>query len=206
MAFPGTNRRRRTDTKPLSLVVVTSYCKIRTGKLQTAEVGLDITGGLWLYRPSTHKTAHHGHERLTDLGPGAQEVIKPFLSAKRGIDAFLFRPAKGMAERNTERRRKRKTPMTPSQARRKRKRNPRKKAGERYTTASYGKAIAAACNKAGVSHWTTHQLRHTFATSIRREYGLETARAMLGRRSMVITQTYAELDRTKVAHVVAKVG
>ena len=34
---------------------------------------LDVAGPIWFYRPSTHKTAHHGHER-GDLhrpeGPG----------------------------------------------------------------------------------------------------------------------------------------
>ena len=96
--------------------------------------------------------------------------------------------------------------MTLSQARRKRRRNPKRKPGDHYTTASYGRAIGAACKKAGVPHWTTHQLRHSFATRIRKQYGLETARAMLGHRSIVVTEIYAELDRTKVAHVVARVG
>ncbi|NQT19264.1 MAG: tyrosine-type recombinase/integrase, partial [Planctomycetes bacterium] len=163
---------------------------------------LDVTGDLWFYRPSTHKTAHHGHERLVDLGPRAQAIIRPFLKAD--FAAYLFSPADAAAECNAERRRRRQTPMTPSQARRKRRRNPKRKPGDHYTTASYGRAIGAACKRGGVPHWTTHQLRHSFATRIRKQYGLETARAMLGHRSIVVTEIYAELDRTKVARVVAR--
>jgi len=40
---------------------------------------LDVSGEVWLYRPSSHKTAHYGHERIIDLGPKAQAVVKSFL-------------------------------------------------------------------------------------------------------------------------------
>ena len=42
--------------------------------------------------------------------------------------------------------------------------------------------------------WHPHQLRHNAATRYRKERGLDAARAILGHRSLAITQVYAELD------------
>src|SRR5713226_8988671 len=32
-------------------------------------IDLDTSGKVWLYRPSTHKTAHRGHSRVISIGP-----------------------------------------------------------------------------------------------------------------------------------------
>jgi len=56
------------------------------------------------------------------------------------------------------------------------------------------------------NRWHPHQLRHTAATVIRREYGLDAARAVLGHRSPVVTEIYAELDHAKAEQVMAQVG
>lgn len=40
-------------------------------------------------------------------------------------------------------------------------------------------------------HWHPHQLRHNAATYLRKEFGLETARIILGQRSAAITEIYA---------------
>lgn len=55
--------------------------------------------------------------------------------------------------------------------------------------------------------WHPHQLRHSAATRIRRQFGLEAAQLVLGHSSAVITDAvYAERDQTKVAEVVRRVG
>lgn len=54
--------------------------------------------------------------------------------------------------------------------------------------------------------WHPHQLRHTAATSIRKEFGLDAARAVLGHRTPVITEVYAELDASKAVSVVKELG
>jgi integrase len=54
--------------------------------------------------------------------------------------------------------------------------------------------------------WHPHQLRHTKATEIRKEAGLDAARAVLGHRSPQITEVYAELDTEKAMKVMAKLG
>ena len=81
-----------------------------------------------------------------------------------------------------------------------------RKVGERYTTASYRRAIQRACKLAGVPLWGPHRLRHSSATDIRREYGLEAAQVMLGHSNADVTQIYAERDRDKAVGVALKFG
>jgi integrase len=54
--------------------------------------------------------------------------------------------------------------------------------------------------------WHPHQLRHNAATFLRKEFGLETARIILGHRSAVITEVYAEQDKEKALEAIVKVG
>jgi integrase len=146
----------------------------------------------WVYRPESHKTEHHGVERVIFLGPRAQAALTPFLE-DRHPGAYLFCPGEAAAEflRRSGR-----------LVRYRRRRAP----GKCYTTASYDWAIAKACVRAGVPHWTPNQLRHSKATEIRREVGLDAARAVLGHRSPAVTETYAELDQAKAAEVMERLG
>jgi integrase len=54
--------------------------------------------------------------------------------------------------------------------------------------------------------WHPHQLRHAKATEIRREAGLDAARAVLGHRGPAITEHYAELDIGKASAVMERLG
>jgi integrase len=54
--------------------------------------------------------------------------------------------------------------------------------------------------------WHPHQLRHTRALELKREAGLDVARAVLGHRSPIITEHYATLDVAKGAEIMAKLG
>ena len=180
---------------------------------------IDMTGSIWHFRPESHKTEHHGHNRVVELGPRAQQIIRPFLRPE--LDAFLFSPAEAESERAAERRKQRKSLVQPSQ-RNRRKRNPSRRPDERYTVASYRRAIQRGCDQADreakkaeglpsdgeqlVPRWHPHQLRHNFATRIRKEHGLEVARVLLGHRSMAVTEVYAEMDRSRVAEIVARTG
>jgi integrase len=171
----------------------------------------------WIYRPESHKTEHHGIERV--VGPRAQAILRPFLLRAPG--ALCFSPREMMQRHWVELRRRRKTKVQPSQRCRKR-RQPKKLPGERYSVGSYEHAIAWACKKADakahldqpeipkeqvlVPHWHPNQLRHTKATEIRREAGLDAARAVLGHRTPAITEVYAELDMSKAAEVMERLG
>jgi hypothetical protein len=106
---------------------------------------IDVTGDVWLYRPPHHKTAYRGHARVIALGPQAQAVLRPFL--RLDTQANLFSPKAAVEELRQERRAKRRTRVQPSQRDRS-KRDPESTPGERYTTATYGKAVARACDLA----------------------------------------------------------
>jgi integrase len=153
---------------------------------------LDMSGKLWTYSPERHKAEHHGKERRIPLGPKAQELLKPWLRTE--MMAYLFSPKEAMEEHRVARRQGRKTPLTPSQRARKRTARPKKEPSERYDSRAYGHAVARACKRAGVAHWHPHQLRHSAGTFLRRECGMDTARAVLGHSDMATTAIYAERD------------
>jgi integrase len=110
-------------------------------------------------------------------------------------------------------RRERKTKVQPSQKDR-RKRCPRKKPGERYTARSYGSVLHQAITRYNrkapadrqIPHWHLHQLRHTRALELKREFGLDVARAVLGQKSPVITEHYATLDIAAAVQAMGKIG
>jgi integrase len=54
--------------------------------------------------------------------------------------------------------------------------------------------------------WHPNQLRHSMATEVRREAGLDAARVVLGHRSPATTEIYAEVDSQKAAEVMARLG
>jgi integrase len=54
--------------------------------------------------------------------------------------------------------------------------------------------------------WHPNQLRHSMATDLRREAGLDAARVVLGHRSPSMTEVYAEVDTNKAAEVMARLG
>jgi integrase len=54
--------------------------------------------------------------------------------------------------------------------------------------------------------WHPHRLRHTRARELKREVGLDAARAILGHRSPIVTEHYATLDVGKAVEVMAKLG
>jgi integrase len=143
-------------------------------------IDIDRSGRVWLYRPATHKTRHHGHDRIIPIGPKGQEIINRRL--KPAVEAYLFSPADSIAEFRARQRQQRKTPVQPSQQNRAKKK-PKKKPGERYTTRSYGSVLHQAITRHNrkalaekqIHHWHPHQLRHTRALELKREFGLDVA-------------------------------
>lgn len=172
---------------------------------------IDMTGIVWLYRPGQHKTGHHGHERVISLGPKCQMIIRRYLTTE--TQAFLFSPKKNVEERLAALRLSRKTKVQPSQQGRRKKR-PKKVPSDQYSVAAYGHFIAQAIKRHNakvsqreqIPHWHPHQLRHTRALELKREAGLDVARAVLGHRSPAITEHYATLDIAKATEVMAKLG
>jgi integrase len=73
---------------------------------------IDRSGEVWEFKPPSHKTQHHGRERIVFLGPKAQKLIQPFMTTDE--ERYLFSPQDSEAKRKAERRKNRKSPMTPS--------------------------------------------------------------------------------------------
>ncbi len=88
----------------------------------------------------------------------------------------------------------------------KKKRCRRRVLNQQYDVATYRRAIARACEKAGLPVWTPHRLRHAAATEIRRQFGLEAAQAVLGHAALGVTQVYAEKNMEAAKRVMAKIG
>jgi len=143
---------------------------------------LNMSGKVWEYVPESHKTEHHGRERIVFIGPRAVEIVREFL--KIDTNAFLFSPRDIRT-------------VKPGCTR---------QPGERYNRDAYRNAIQRACNKANVPRWHPHQLRHNAATSIRREADIDTARSVLGHASLSVTELYAEKDSAAARRIMAKIG
>ena len=170
---------------------------------------IDRSEDVWVYRPSRHKTAGYGKGRIVPLGPRAQEVLKPWL---RRPDALLRGPREAAEQAFAARR----NPKNSDAARTKRnarwRANHRPKRGKRlkyqaaYTNRTYGKAVARACAKAGIPAFGPNRIRHSYATKVRKDHGLEAAQILLGHSRADVTQVYAERDETKALEVAKKIG
>jgi integrase len=115
-------------------------CSIRPCDLNRSE-------DIWEYRPSSHKTQHHGKQRVIFLGPQAQSILRRYLA--RDSAAPCFQPVDSEAKRRAIVHQNRRTPEScGNNVGTNRKRKPRRTSGEQYTTCSYGRAITRACVKA----------------------------------------------------------
>jgi integrase len=219
-----------------AMIRVQLYSGMRPGELVIMRTGdIDTSGKVWVYRPESHKTEHHGHDRVIYLGAKAQDYIKPYLGTD--LDAYIFDPRKAMEQRWA-------TCKTHRQHLNVQRKTTRR-ISDRYTTATYLRAIYYACDKAfpppeplcrkaatdgkretlkawnerltkeqhtelkawqKAHRWHPHQLRHNAATYLRKEFGIEAARVVLGHKSVGVTEIYAELDRMKAAEIMGKVG
>ncbi|QGJ68799.1 Site-specific tyrosine recombinase XerC [Planctomycetales bacterium 10988] len=159
---------------------------------------------VWEYRPQSHKTEHHGRERVIFFGPCAQGILTSYLD-NRPAEAPCFSPAEAESQRMIELRKRRKTKVQPSQIDRS-KQKPERKPGDGYTVDSYRRAIHRACDKAKIDRWSPNRLRHTRATDLRRQFGIEAAQTILGHAELSVTQVYAERDLNSARKIMSEVG
>jgi integrase len=168
-------------------------------------IDIDRSGPVWLYTPIEHKTQHLGKSRTIYLGPRAQEIIAQFLTSP--LDAYLFSPAESEHERHLQMRAHRTAHPTTNRTRDAlRRAAPRSRVRDQYDRDSYRRAIARGCQKAGVPSWHPHQLRHNYATEIRRRFGIEAAQILLGHSSAIVTEVYAERDAAKAVEIARQTG
>ncbi len=183
---------------------------------------VDRSGATWIYRPGSHKTQHHGRERIIVIGPRAREILAPWLD--RDPCAYCFSPAEVVADREAAR----KTTVPTKSGRP----AARPKPGGRYTKDSDRVAIARACDRAfphptlansrrknltddqrvelnawrKTHRWHPHRLRHTKATEIRRAYDTEAAQVNLGHSKPDTSMIYAERDLSRACEVMGEIG
>jgi len=181
---------------------------------------IETDGDVWIYEPAGHKNRWRGHQRIIMLGPAAQAILEPFLH--RDPQSFLFSPRESEQWRLTHQPpyhgRERKTPTYDSELRRRgrirtaRRRHQRKRPlREAYDTNSYRRAIEYGLQKARkhgfpIPHWHPHQLRHTRATEVRRQFGVEGAQVTLGHARADVTQVYAEKNLDQAWEIAKRTG
>jgi integrase len=159
----------------------------------------------WEYVPQSHKAEHHDRPRVIFIGPKAQKLLLPYLL--RAADAYCFSPREAEGKRRAAQHDARRTPMScGNRPGTNRKVKPRRTAGEKYDRHSYGRAIRRAAVAAKVGTWSPHRLRHTFATEVRKSFGLEAVQVCLGHSHAAVTQIYAERDFAKAANVARLIG
>jgi integrase len=159
---------------------------------------IDDGGDVWTYIPDSHKMEHKDIERVILLGPTAQRILQPWMARKP--DVYLFSPREAY-EHALARQTKR-----PQATGRKREYRYARMLRDHYDDETYCQAVERACARAGIPRWTPGQLRHNAATRIRRKYGLEAARLVLGHRSASTTEIYAEKDMTEAVRIVKDLG
>jgi integrase len=165
---------------------------------------LDTGGATWFYRPPQHKNSWRGKDRVIAIGPQAQSLFRSFFVPD--LAAYLFTPKD--------------VPNAPKS------RKPGWQPGEMMGRTSYTRAVARGVDKANsaamedvkkvgqgvvakfspIPHWHPNQLRHTFATRVRKQFGLEAAQVALGHSRCDVSEIYAEKNHALAAAVVAKIG
>jgi integrase len=194
-------------------------------------IDIDRSDEVWVFRPAAHKTEHHERERVVFIGPRAQRVLLKYLA--RDTSDYCFRPCDSEAKRLAHRHAARRVPLrygnspgTNRQAK------PKRSAGQRYDTGSYRRAIHRGCDKAfrhptlsrifkadltpeqraelrqwqREHRWSPNRLRHNAGTRIRKEFGLEASRVVLGHSDVETSAIYAERDTALGLQVARKIG
>jgi integrase len=186
---------------------------MRSGEVRVMRtMDLDRTdAAAWTYRPGSdagpcgkHKNAWRGQERVVPLGPRCIAILTPFLRPEDSAP-YLFRPQAATDERNARRRAQGRVVRSAKMLLRKRKRAPKRAPQECYSATSYPRAVARACERAGV-RFHPYMLRHGRKMVIEREEGSDAARAVLGQKSIQSTQHYGRLDQVKAGEVMKRLG
>ena len=166
---------------------------------------LDQSLDVWVYRPSEHKTEHHEKDRAIAIGPRGQQILAAYL--EREATAFCFSPADSERKRREKASAARTTPLSYGNRRgTNRRSSPKRTPQERYFTGSYRRAIHRACEKLAIEKWSPNRLRHTSATEIRKQFGIEAAQVVCGHESADVTQIYAERDLELARKVAREIG
>ena len=203
-------------------------CQLRPGDL-------DRQSDVWRYVPAEHKTEHKGRQRVIYLGPQAQVILSPYLERAANAYCFCPRESERQRRQERHAARvtpltQGNAPGTKINSK------PRRSPGACFSVDSYRRAITRGCELAfgmprellrmdprweadrrstkqkeaaawRAEHcWAPNQLRHTCATQVRAELGLEAAQSILGHSEMNTTQIYAEKIESLALKVARQLG
>lgn len=141
---------------------------------------IDTSATPWIYRPRDHKNdwrGELGQPRVILIGPRAREILDRHRDTE-----YPFSPVAATFERMVELRKRRTSPFYPCRDESYSRADPHatRKPRDHWDTCSYSATIHAACLRAKIDPWSANRLRHVFATEVRRKFGLEATRAVLG--------------------------
>ena len=141
---------------------------------------LDRTGAVWLYSPAQHKTLHLGYQRVIPLGPNAQRVLHESQQYLPADPHYVFVSS--------------------------RTRRP-------ISLCGYWRKVQQAARQIGLPPaWPggppmrPYEARHAAKQRLTRLLGLDAARAVLGHRSVSMTQHYGLLQDLQIAQQAALLG
>jgi integrase len=191
---------RHAEPEIAALLGVQVHSGCRGGELCIMRpVDIKMGGSVWLYTPQRHKNTHRGKRRTIYLGPQCQVLLEPFLVGC-AVDEYLFSPLQSV---------KRKYAAAPNHRRKSQIPNKKKSARvirEHYDTGSYRRAVARACDKAGVPRFGVHRVRHAAGTTVRQAYGEEATRLILGHEHLDTTRLYGERNEARAIEIAARIG
>ena len=172
----------------------------RPGEIvQMTAAMIERTEPCWLFRPTEHKSKHHGRIGSFFSVPSQWHSSRSSLSHAGRM--CRSSPKEVIQSIRADRTASRKTPIScGNRTGTNRRQKPKRTPGDAYTVASYELAIHRACRKAAkelkadVPTFGPHRLRHTYATEVRRLHGLEAAQVLLGHARQDVARNYAERD------------
>lgn len=139
-------------------------------------VDIDTTRTPWIYHPQHHKNEWRDQPRAILIGPRARTILLRHRDAP-----YPFSPIAAVAERMQAKRAARTSPFYPCRDQSYSRADPFavRVPRDHWSADTYGRTLRRVATQVGVS-LAPNQLRHAFATEVRRRYGLEACRAVLG--------------------------
>jgi integrase len=162
-----------------AIVTVCRHSGARPGEvlaMRPCEIDTTSHDGVWVLRPTKHKTQRFGRERALALGPRCIKALEPWLVGVAD-DEIVFttdciRRARTSGTIRLRSRRKC-LPITASDLRR---------------------AVRIACEAAEVTTWTPYSLRHSGLTEFRDVGGIDAAQIQGGHSTARTTERYARAN------------
>lgn len=200
-----------------AMVQLQAICGMRPQDIcRMRKMDIDMTGGVWIYKPPKHKMAHRKKTRLIAIPRIAQRLLAPFLDRPADLPLFSPKESYRASRERMKEARPRKGKIYPSELlAQERRRLARELRGstrthrDAFDTDSYRRAIkyaldSAALAGAKVAHWHPHQLRHAISTEVSQTLGEQQAQRWLGHERLETTGIYTQRQLIELVDIASK--